>query len=236
MSHQKTNKNEIRKEIAALIDSIKKQSDHIGFTREIPQVELDLIIHQIERLYRRTVVFSYLNGLPEEIPAPEIVVETPVTPPTPVPQVVAKVETPVIPVVETPVAPKTETPPTPVVEPPIVASIETPITPEPVNVVEEKKPEISLPPKVETPKVETPASKNFPDLKTLIGFNERIMFMRSLFATDASAYDEAIRQINACQSFTEADSFLGTLRNEYRWNSESEPVQIFLDTVKRRFA
>ncbi|MGL4597506.1 MAG: hypothetical protein ACRCYO_08265, partial [Bacteroidia bacterium] len=124
MSHQKTNKNEIRKEIAALIDSIKKQSDHIGFTREIPQVELDLIIHQIERLYRRSVVFSYLNGLPEEIPAPEVKTETPVVLQTLAPPPVAKVETPVVAVVETPVIPKTETPiapkieTTPVVEPP----------------------------------------------------------------------------------------------------------------------
>ncbi|MGL4599770.1 MAG: hypothetical protein ACRCYO_19745, partial [Bacteroidia bacterium] len=118
----------------------------------------------------------------------------------------------------------------------IAPKVETPPTPEPVVVVEEKTAEISLPPKTETPKVETPASKNFPDLKTLIGFNERIMFMRNLFATDAAAYNEAITQINACQSLTEAESFLGTLRNEYRWNNESEAVQIFLDTVKRRFA
>lgn len=59
------NKNEIRKEIAALIDSIKQHSDEIGHHKRIPQIELELILSKIKRLYEKSIVFNYLNTLEE---------------------------------------------------------------------------------------------------------------------------------------------------------------------------
>jgi hypothetical protein len=251
MSNQKINKNEVRKEIASLIDSIKKQSDHIGFTREIPQVELDLIIHQIEHLYRKTIVFSYLNTVPEEQPVLAEVVEKPIQPqvqPVVLPQEV--VALPVAPIVEITPAIAEITPPvieptpvvpeqklesvTPFVDPilPVVpsASVEKIIEPEPV--LEKISDPIPVPEKKITPE---PNSTHFPDIKSMIGFNERIMFMRNLFSSDGAAYDEAMRQLNGCNSLAEATSFLAVLRNQYRWNPDSEACQTFQELVKRRF-
>ncbi len=59
------NKNEIRKEIAELIDSIKQHSDEIGTQKRIPQIELELILSKIKRLYERSIVFNYLNTVDE---------------------------------------------------------------------------------------------------------------------------------------------------------------------------
>jgi hypothetical protein len=122
--------------------------------------------------------------------------------------------------------------PEPVIPQPeiIIPEVQVPVAPAPVVPVE-PKPE----PKKETPVV-PPAKKHFPDIKTMIGFNERLMFLSHLFAKDALAYETAISQINNCNSLEEAQSFLSVLSTEYKWNPESEPVFIFNSIVKRRFA
>src|ERR1043165_3267927 len=53
----------IRKEIAALINSIKEHSDNIGDREHIPQLELELILHKIEKLYQKSIVYNHLNSL-----------------------------------------------------------------------------------------------------------------------------------------------------------------------------
>lgn len=58
-------KNEIRKEIASLIDNIKEHSDAIGNQKRIPQLELELILSKITKLYERSIVYNYLNSLDE---------------------------------------------------------------------------------------------------------------------------------------------------------------------------
>src|ERR1044072_3137802 len=57
-------KSQIRKEIAALINSIKEHSDNIGEKEHIPQLELELILHKIEKLYQKSIVFNHLNTYP----------------------------------------------------------------------------------------------------------------------------------------------------------------------------
>ncbi|HEU4719524.1 MAG TPA: hypothetical protein VFU15_16890 [Bacteroidia bacterium] len=109
------------------------------------------------------------------------------------------------------------------------------LPPAPVAEVKVREPENPVPPvaeKKEQPKTE----KKFPDLKTFIGFNEKIMFLKNLFRNDSAAYEEAIKQLNACASFGEAESFLSVVKNEYGWKNDSEAVQHFTDTVRRRFS
>ena len=55
----------IRKEIATLINSIKEHSDNIGDSKHIPQLELELILTKIKNLYEKSIVFNYLNTIPE---------------------------------------------------------------------------------------------------------------------------------------------------------------------------
>jgi hypothetical protein len=288
MAHQKPRKNELRKEIAALIDSIKNQSDRIGTNREVPQVDIDLIIHSIEQLHRKAVVFSYLNAFPEAGEAENPVVQTP--------PLVAAVETPVLPVPEVkipePVVPEpvfvvsVVAPEPPKAEPvvPPVAEVKTPepVVPEPVFVVsvvapeppkaepvvppvaEVKTPEpapvapavVPEPPKAETivppitevktPEQQQPVQAAQPakpaqpatgkDVRSMIGFNEKLMFLRSLFGGDAAAYDEALNHLNSTTSRDEAEAFITILQREYRWQPESEPAEMFRNLVNRRFS
>lgn len=137
-------KKQIRKEIAVLINSIKEHSDSIGDKEHIPQLELELILHKIEKLYQKSIVFNHLNSLPE-VPVVKVVPVTPVeTPKAELP----KVETPTIeaPTIETPKAeiPKIEIPKVEVPET-ITPKIETP-APEPPKA--ELKPEVIPPAEV----------------------------------------------------------------------------------------
>ena len=206
MSIQKANKNEVRKEIAALIDSIKLQSDRIGTQREIPQSELDVILHRIEELHRQTVVWCYLNVLPEEV---EVSLVT-------VPPIVLLQPAPQVPTVQVPI---------PVVEPP-------------APVVEVKIPEsVAQPEVIQEKKVETVAPKptTRKDVRLFIGFNEKLMYIRQLFAGDNAGYEETLNQINGMESIESTEAFLSVVAGEYKWNYDHEPVAIFIQTVKRRF-
>ena len=59
-------KSRIRKEISDLINSIKEHSDNIGNKKNIPQLELELILSKIEKLYEKSIVFNYLHSIPEK--------------------------------------------------------------------------------------------------------------------------------------------------------------------------
>ncbi|MGL5892208.1 MAG: hypothetical protein ACRC3B_20105 [Bacteroidia bacterium] len=259
MAHQKPRKNELRKEIAALIDSIKNQSDRIGTNREVPQVDIDVIIHSIEQLHRKAVVFSYLNSISEtEETETPVVVTLPVAPVVPVveiPAVVAEVKAPEVVIPE---PPKVEAPaavPVPEVKAPEPAPIAPAAVPEPpkVEVAAPPVPEVKAPepapiapvaapepprtepaPQPQAVKPSQPAAGK--DVRGMIGFNEKLMFMRSLFGGDASAYDEALNHLNGTASRDEADAFVSMLQREYRWQPESEPAEMFRNLVNRRFS
>jgi hypothetical protein len=64
----------IRKEIAALINTIKAHSDTIGNKKIISQEEVEVIVGLIEELHKKIVVFEYLNALPE-IPEVSVIVD-----------------------------------------------------------------------------------------------------------------------------------------------------------------
>ena len=238
---QKANKNEVRKEIADLINRIKEQSDRIGMQREIPQSELDLILHRIEELHRRTIVWSYLNELPEEVHTPPPVV--PVTPPvaSPLPPVVPQEMTTEQVERNKEQAEKYEvaSDPEPVVKNNPVTEQKMPQTPEPPKQPEPEKVPV---PKTEQPvqppvqKAELPVTKQLKDVKTFIGFNEKLMYIRQVFKGDSAAYDAAIVQFNSISSWDEAQAFLSVLAEEYKWSKHDEPVEIFTQTVKRRFS
>ena len=211
---QKANKNDVRKEIADLINRIKEQSDRIGKEREIPQKELDLILYRIEELHKKTIVWAYLNEL-SEISAtvettPPVVEPVKPIPPPPVAEPVKVVE-------------ETKA----VVEEKVIPPVPIP-APEPV-VVKQTEPV----PQKEA--VKGPVS-NLKDVRAFIGINEKIMYIRQVFKGDDEAYRASIEQFNTMQSWDEAQAFLTVLAGEYKWGKHDEPVEIFTQTIKRRFS
>lgn len=211
-------KSEIRKEIADLINRIKEQSDRIGNQREIPQMELDLILHRIEELHRKTVVWSYLNEQPETASVQDAVGSMQSSQPvTSTPDLQEKLLKNDI------QAEKFEAPanPEPVIEQTPVPAMETKLS----------DPD-SRPGSDQAP----PGDDKRKDIRSFIGFNEKLMYIRQVFGGNNAAYEEALNELNGMQTFSEAEAYLSVLAGEYKWNYESEPVAIFLRTVKRKFA
>src|SRR5687767_7913703 len=64
----------MRKEITELIDNIKRHSDELTDKPHIPQLELELIVSKIEKLYKKSILFNYEHSRPaktQEKPAEE---------------------------------------------------------------------------------------------------------------------------------------------------------------------
>lgn len=55
-------RNTIRKEITALVSSIKTQSDVLANEKYPSQLELELFLHKVEKLYQKSIVFNHLSS------------------------------------------------------------------------------------------------------------------------------------------------------------------------------
>jgi len=208
-------KYEIRKEIADLINSIKEHSDNIADNKYIPQLELESILHKIEKLYEKSIVFNYLNSLPEEKEVP-ILAE---------PAKEENVQKEQISVMEE------------MIEPPV--SISTPPTTDLFGselppAVEKPKPEIKEEKKPE--KITKVSKTAISDIKSAIGINDKFQFTNELFQGNTEEYLIAIQQLNSSDNFESAMSYFLSLKLLYNWNMENETVIRLLELVNRRFS
>lgn len=271
MFPEKMNKYAVRKEIAALIDSIKTHSDAIGTRKQIPQIELELILHKIEKLYQKSIVFNYLNSIdggaglenPEQVNA----VQQPVTPVVVIPEIVKPEQNetvnpqPIMPTFSAqPVIsgldeisnlidqydsknePAVVITPEPEVKNEPVAELQNDLIPLPKIIVQaepvaEKKQEPVIAPKQEAvPPPVAKTTRTFPPIKSLMGFNDKMMFARTLFGNDNAVFEEALKQIDGCSSFEEASAFVSVLKTDMKWRSDDETVESFEKLVRRRYS
>jgi hypothetical protein len=215
-------KKQIRKEIAVLINSIKEHSDNIGDKEHIPQLELELILHKIEKLYQKSIVFNHLNSIPrqfiqnpvEKKAEKEIVKEIPVE------------EDPKIEVFEKKEIPKTETPKAPV---DLFGAELTPATEKPkAEKKTEKKEERSPVIKIQKPAIS--------DLKSAIGINDKFQFANELFGGNILEYEIAVQQLNTAETIESASEYFMSIQQLYNWDSENETVKRLFDLVERRYS
>ena len=54
-------RNTIKKEIIALASSIKIQSDTLANEKYPSQLDLELFLHKVEKLYQKSIVFNHLS-------------------------------------------------------------------------------------------------------------------------------------------------------------------------------
>ena len=237
-------KKQIRKEIAVLINSIKEHSDSIGDKEHIPQLELELVLHKIEKLYQKSIVFNYLNSVPE-IPVVKAVPVMPVeVPETAPPKVEARPVT--VPEAETPAPelPKAELkqevlPPEREEPKPEVKAPET----KPVDLFGTELPPATEKPKPEK-KAEKPVSKPatniqmspVSDLRSAIGLNDKFQFANELFAGEMKEYDIALQQLNSSESAESAMNYFNSLQQLYNWDMENDTVKRLLTLVQRRYS
>jgi hypothetical protein len=83
-------------------------------------------------------------------------------------------------------------------------------------------------------KMEELVSANYP--KIAININDKFRFISELFKTNSNEYHIAVEQINACQSWNEAQVYLSNLQSIYQWDLDSEMVKRLFQLTQKRFS
>ncbi len=74
------------------------------------------------------------------------------------------------------------------------------------------------------------------DLKTLIGINDKILYVNELFGKDHNAFDAAITKINELATFSEAKEWIDEeIAPAYLWDKENNVVEDFYTLVEHYF-
>ena len=205
----------IRKEIGALINSIKEHSDNIGDKEHIPQLELELILHKIEKLYQKSIVYNHLHSL-SDVNENAKPVEKKDDNLTPISVITPKVEpVKVAEVVDKPIDLFGGT---------IPPAIEKPKQEKKV----EKKEEKPVANKIQKPAIT--------DITKAIGLNDKFQFAKELFGESMQEYSIAIQQLNSAESLEGAMDYFSNLQMLYEWDMENETVKRLLDLVDRRYS
>jgi hypothetical protein len=253
----------LAKEINDLMEVIREQQSMVlSHNNRIPQIELDILMGNVRKLYECLIQLNRINS---ETAAPSI-------PPVPhqspdmliarVPDGEKPVEAPEV------VAPQiTSPPPVPVSRPEPLVTEPEPAGPvisqertqtftkpqtkaarpaslfdEPVTVAEKFGGSPSLYDKIsagsEDKSLAGRMQKNpVSDLKKSIGINEKFSFINDLFDGDLNAYNEAIEKLN---SSTDHQSAMQLLNNELAaprgWTDEGESFQKLKNLLDRRFS
>ena len=210
----------IRKEISVLINSIKEHSDNIGNKEHIPQLELELILHKIERLYQKSIVFNHLNSLPnssEKGGAPVKIEE-------------AKKETPIVQTPKPDLKKEIEKPAEIIDKPIDLFGTELPLPTEKSKIEKkiEKKEE-----KVADKNIQSPA---IADITKAIALNDKFLFANELFGGNMQEYNIAIQQLNSAESLESAMDYFSNLQQLYEWDIEKDAVKRLLNMVDRRYS
>ena len=208
-------RNTIKKEIVELVSSIKGQSEVLANEKYPSQLDLELFLHKVERLYQKSIVFHHLTMFDgfEVADAPRLN-----APPVP-----------------DPVSKKEEKP---------VETISQPETPEQKNSTETKKEEVvtseqktapAMIPEIKEDPVSPPVFRSFPDLKSVMGINDKFQFTNELFKGNMQEFNIAIEQLNAAESAQSATNYLKSLHQLYGWDEEHETLKRFLSIVEKRY-
>ena len=210
-------KNQIRKEIAVLINSIKEHSDNIGDKEHIPQLELELILHKIERLYQKSIVFNHLNSQPKVYSTPK---SEPVQEQKPIPPMVEKIQ-----------ENKPEVKAEPVKPVDLFGSQIPPV---------QEKPKVEKKAEKEIRKEDKPVVNihrpSITDIRSAIGINDKFQLINELFAGNTQEYEIAIQQLNTAETLDSAMEYFMSIQQLYNWDSEKESVKRLFDLVERRYS
>lgn len=218
-------KNQIRKEIANLINSIKEHSDNIGDKEHIPQLELELILHKIEKLYQKSIVFNHLNTVQ---PIARVVEDKKVIP---APVQVEKAEVPIPELPKPEPEKKEELKPVDLFGAELAPPIEKPKQEKKVEKKEEKKEEKKQ--EIPLAKIQRPV---ITDIRSAIGINDKFQYANELFGGEMQEYEIAIQQLNTAETMESASEYFMSLQQLYNWNSEHETVKRLFDLVERRYS
>ncbi len=202
-------KNSIRREILALVNSIASTSNILEDENEISRADIEHLFSDIEKLYQKSIVFNHIRLHGEFMAkvhlSPELPIQT-----TQIQEVVPSIQ-------ET-IASTSET------------KIELPVIEAKVN-----QPEISTEKKQKKNPVEDIQRPSITDLKTEIGINDKFLFANELFKGSMQEYSVAIQQLNICDTYESAMLYFQSLQQLYNWDPKNETQKRLLELVDRRY-
>ena len=73
------------------------------------------------------------------------------------------------------------------------------------------------------------------DLKSVIGINDKFLFVNELFGGSMEKYNKSIENLNDLKTLNGAMIYLNELKIELQWNSSNEAYQRLKDLVSRKF-
>ena len=109
-----------------------------------------------------------------------------------------------------------------------------------ISVQQESQPEQEVPAQ-EQPflqvgiSIEDIPKPQYPDIRTMIGINEKFLFINELFAGNQQEYGIAINQINTINTETWAKIYLDSLKALYHWDETNPTYESFTALISRRF-
>ena len=73
------------------------------------------------------------------------------------------------------------------------------------------------------------------DLKSVIGINDKFLFVNELFGGSMEKYNKSIDNLNDLKTLNGAMIYLNELKIELQWNSSNEAYKKLTDLVHRKF-
>jgi hypothetical protein len=73
------------------------------------------------------------------------------------------------------------------------------------------------------------------DLRSVIGVNDKFLFISELFKDNMRAYNDFILKLSKIDSREDALEYIKTIEEIYNWDSESQAVQTFFKIFERKF-
>jgi hypothetical protein len=213
------------------IQDIEKLVSNFKNYSRIPNIELDLALSRLMNVYDLLLMFRYENtgsGEAAVVSAPE---------PKPVENPVKKVDTPQ-PSVDEPVKVQevVNTFPPPV-EKQVVKEVLKPAeekhhgkkkVEEETKFINEKLGEQTLRKNISS-KIQNQAISS---ISGSIGINDKFLFIRELFGGNAENFRQTMEDLDLSHNFNEAYSIL---IERFQWDMDSEPVQLLLNLIRRKF-
>lgn len=235
-------KKAILKEIEVLIRSIKVHYDNIENEHRIPTIELELITSKIRKLHEKSIIYNHIHYMEEE--------QLQSTKRLKLDHLIFKHAAEDHQMKDMHIeAKKNELFTTQVKFEEKVSALEkTKEVIEPIAEVIVKQEEIEV--KIEevvvsteefvsfikqeepSPSIEANSSFKKVQLGSKIGINDRFRFIKNLFAGNGVALEEAIKEIEQCNSAQTLTTCIEKLKSNNQWNEEDESVIDFMAMLK----
>lgn len=218
------NKELIRNQIRELLDTVTEQVNALKeFKERIPQIEFDLILENVRNLYEELHLLQRMNDPYEQMSRPAPAHPEPLPEPVPEP---GPISDPVIRHAE-------KTRPSSRRE----AVSEKKTKPETgIDLFAEEEPTFNIRLQEARDQSLGPISATSEHLKSLIGINDKFIFINELFDGNLREYNETIETLNGFKDHRQALEFVDLFRLKNLWDPASTAFRKLQDVLEKKFA